>query len=285
MGEVYAATRVVDGLEAAVKVMHADALADPRRARRFQRELRMAAAIDSPHVVRVLEVGSARAPLPYLAMERLRGCSLGSALGKRERLAPTAVVELAEHVARGLEAARRAGVVHRDLKPTNLFRADAAVGAHEGHGNYLWKILDFGASTEADDDGTLTRGRAVGTPGYMAPEQARGAAVDHRADIHALAACLYRALTGQPAFSGADPHAILYAVVHKMPAQPSSVAPLPLAVDAVLAVGLAKDPGQRYARATELADDLAAAVAGSLSSTTRDRADAVLRRHPWGASR
>jgi len=179
-----------------------------------------------------------------------------------------------QHVAIGLEAARAAGIVHRDLKPHNVFLA-------EGGGERRWKILDFGVS-KVGGTGTLTKGHVVGTPAYMAPEQARGEDVDHRADVYSLAAILYRAVTGHPAFTGKDVPTTLYDVVYRVPTQPSILTSLPGDIDRVLAIGLAKDPRDRFASARELATWFTAAVRESLTPEQRKRADDLSAKHPWG---
>ncbi|HEV7556658.1 MAG TPA: hypothetical protein VGO00_14435, partial [Kofleriaceae bacterium] len=121
-----------------------------------------------------------------------------------------------------------------------------------------------------------------GTPAYMAPEQARGEDVDHRADVYSLAAILFRAVTGHPAFTGKDVPTTLYDVVYRIPTQPSILAPLPTDIDRVLAIGLAKDAADRFATATELAAWFTSAMAGELTHEQRQRADELIRRHPWG---
>ncbi|HWU86320.1 MAG TPA: hypothetical protein VN253_03565, partial [Kofleriaceae bacterium] len=130
--------------------------------------------------------------------------------------------------------------------------------------------------------GTLTRGHVIGTPAYMAPEQARGEDVDHRADVYSLAAILYRAVTGHPAFTGKDVPTTLYEVVYRVPTQPSFLAQLPADVDRVLAIGLAKRADDRFATALELARWFSAAAAGALDLEQRRRGDDVIARYPWG---
>jgi hypothetical protein len=274
MGEVYEAHSVTDRGEAAVKLLHPGTLSEPTHVQRFIREAETAARLDCAHVVQVLEVGTTAGEIPFLAMERLRGHDLAHQLRRQRRLQLPQALMLAEHVAVGLEAARTAGIVHRDLKPHNVFFAETA-------GERRWKILDFGVS-KAGGSGTLTKGHVVGTPAYMAPEQARGENVDHRADVYSLAAILYRAVTGHPAFSGKDVPTTLYDVVYRVPTQPSMLAPLPGDVDRVLAVGLAKDTRDRFATAAELADWLAAAIHDALTAEQRRRADELVSRHPWG---
>jgi hypothetical protein len=276
MGEVYEGTSVHDGREAAVKLLHPSTLADPHQVQRFVRETQVAARITCPNVVSVLEVGTTAGEIPFLAMERLRGFDLAHQLRRHRTLPLAQVVELVAQVATGLEAARAAGIVHRDLKPHNLFLAE-----HDNR--FTWKVLDFGVSKLASHHGTLTQGHVVGTPGYMAPEQARGDDVDHRADVYSLTAIIYRSLTGHPPFTGKDVPAVLYDVVYKQPTQPSMLQQLPSDIDRVIALGMAKAVADRIATAAELADAVRAAARGELAIELRRRADILIEKLPWGA--
>jgi len=269
MGEVYDAIELDTGEPAALKLVRRELLADPTHVARFLRESRAAGALASPHVVKLLEAGD-RDP-PYLAMERLHGQTLAERLRSEGRLTPPALAVLIREVGAGLDAASAAGIIHRDVKPQNLFH------------DRVWKILDFGVATLAEDgSGTLTQGGIVGTPSYMAPEQAQGKQLDGRADLYALAAVAYRCVTGRHPFSGADTPALLYAAVHKMPPQPSAAAELPLDVDRWFALALAKDPDGRFATGAAMASAFDAALAGALEPRLRKRADALLRALPWG---
>jgi serine/threonine-protein kinase len=278
MGEVYEARDVAKGTPAAVKLLLVTHLGDAQYVERFAREARAAAALDSPHVVRILEVGTAAAGIPYLAMERLEGAELAALLQERRSLSLTEVVELVDEIARGLDAARGAGIVHRDMKPHNVFHARQPDGAS------LWKILDFGVSKLAETEGTLTRGHVIGTPAYMAPEQARGDDVDHRADVYGLAAIAYRALTGRAPFASRDVANIIHDVVYRMPPRPGGLANLPAAVDAVLAIALCMQPADRFATALDFAAELRRAAAGDTDLDCQRRAAAILRAHPWDAA-
>ena len=271
MGDVYAATHVQTGERAAVKLLTRDSARDPDSVRRFLREARIAASIDVPNVVRVLEVGSDDAPVPFIAMELLEGRDLASILRKERRLEGAELIDMLRQVALGLDAAHEAGVVHRDLKPQNLFRAGD-----------VWKILDFGVSRLVDVDSSLTRGQAIGTPSYMSPEQARGHLVDRRADIFAIGVLAYRALTGQPPFGGSEVPQILYRVVYGMPPRPSEIAHVPIAVDEVLAIALAKRPEDRFATASALVDALEDALSDRIVPELRARARRLTDRLPWG---
>jgi eukaryotic-like serine/threonine-protein kinase len=275
MGEVYEATHVDSGEPAAVKMLLPEVIGRPEYVRRFLREVRIAASLESPHVVRVLEIGDESAAMPYLAMERLRGEDLAQILRRETQLDPERVVEMVRQVAEGVGAAAEAGIVHRDLKPQNLFFTESGV----------WKILDFGVSKLVEGDGTITRGETVGTPQYMAPEQARGAKVDLRADLYALGAIAYRALTGQQPFAGEDLATILVEVLGRMPVRPSALATLPDQIDLVLRIALAKDPAERFQSGADLADALEAAIRSRLPDRERRRAASLLATMPWSPPR
>lgn len=279
MGEVYEAAHVETGDAAAVKLLTHSAGSDPGLVQRFLREVRIAASLRVPNVVRVIEAPPDDPPIPYMAMERLVGENLGEILRRSGHLPLASVIELLREVTVGVEAAHTAGIVHRDLKPGNLF-------LHRPPGEKpVWKILDFGVSKLIDRAGTLTKGHVVGTPEYMAPEQARGEEVDQRADTHALGVITYRTLTGRPAFGGPDIPSILYAVTHEMPPRPSTVVQVVPAVDAVLAIAMAKDRSLRFQKAGELAAALAAAAEGHLDPELKARADRASRDFPWGRGR
>jgi serine/threonine-protein kinase len=275
MGEVYAATNLATGGEAAVKVLQRHMLGDAENVRRFLREAQVVEQLDAPEVVRVLEVGGLEAPTPYIAMERLRGVDLAEVLRRRRQLTLRAVVVLARQAGRGLTAAHAVGVVHRDVKPRNLFRAELPGGKR------TWKVLDFGVSKLAHTSDTLTGGALVGTPAFMAPEQALRGAVTPLSDLHALGVVCYRALTGRPPFAGLALPDTLYKVVHTMPPRPSAVVAVPPAIDDVLMIALAKDPAARFQTATELADALAAAAVGKLGRALARRAAELEELHPW----
>jgi eukaryotic-like serine/threonine-protein kinase len=276
MGEIYRATHVETGEPAALKLLQRGILGDRLHLTRFAREARIAASIDSPHVARILAVGEE--PLPFLAMELLIGEDLAKVLRDQRTLPLDETSSLLHQVADGLTAAHHAGIIHRDVKPQNLFRASTGEGT-------TWKVLDFGISKLAEDDGTLTRDAVVGTPAYMSPEQASGQPIDRRTDIYALGAVAYRCVTGHPAFAGPDSATILYDVVNKMPARPGALATLPSDLDAFFAIALAKRPDDRFADARDLAETFARACRDELDSATRQRGGALLARTRWAAAR
>jgi serine/threonine-protein kinase len=269
MGEVYDATDDA-GAPCAVKVLAAHLLDDVEALRRFHREARVIGALTSPHIVRLIEVSEPDASLPFLALERLEGEDLGEWIKQRPVRELDEVRAIVRAVAAGLDAAHDAGVIHRDLKPANIFAARVGQGV-------AWKLLDFGVSKVSAGDATATLGQIVGTPSYMAPEQALGVALDRRADVYALGVVAYRLLTGTPAVMHGEVAAMIHEVVYRMPPQPSQLATISPHVEAVLAIALAKAPSDRFATAGELA----AALDGG-SPEIVERAASLLARTPWG---
>ncbi|MDB4953558.1 MAG: serine/threonine protein kinase [Myxococcales bacterium] len=255
MGEVYEAVGP-NNVPAAVKLLNARSTSSSAIVERFHREMDVAARLESPHIVRVFEVSKPDAPVPYIAMERLHGTDLATRLRAENRMPSDELVVLIDQVARGLEVARLAGVVHRDLKPHNVFH-------HEGS---VWKILDFGVSKVMDSEGTLTGEGIVGTPQYMAPEQASGGHVTHLADVYALGAIAYRCLTGRSPFKGKDLAELVYQVVHVPPARPGALGRVSRAIEDVLAVAMAKDPRRRFPSAMSFAQAFVLARRGRLVS-------------------
>jgi serine/threonine protein kinase len=209
----------------------------------------------------------------------LFGVDLGSYLRERGRLPVDEVCDLVRQVAAGLEAAHAQRVVHRDLKPSNVFRTVVEEALEP-----VWKVLDFGVSKLSGGlDLTLTANELIGTPQYMAPEQARGEReLDQRTDIYGLSAIAYRALTGEPPFTGELP-SILHHILEQMPAAPSTRAELPGDIDLVFALGLAKRREDRFATAGALAVALSQAARGELDDNLRARAKTLLHDLPYAA--
>ena len=281
MGEVYDAVRLDTKEEAAVKLVHPQLLAERDIVERFLREAKLTSSLSAANVVRVIEASGADAPIPYLAMERLHGDDLATHLRDTKRMGMKKLLTMLRQIGNGLDAAHAAGIVHRDLKPRNIF---CARPRKPGGGDDVWKILDFGVSKLDSGEGTLTGGQIVGTPAYMAPEQARALPVGPRADVFALGVIAYRALTGSPPFSGDTNVEILFRVSHDMPARPSDLVRLPPEVDLVMAVALAKAPEDRFGRATEFATALDAASRGRIDVALTAHANRLLADLPWGAS-
>ncbi len=274
MGEVYSANHVTTTDRAAIKILVASA--EPAQLERFRREAEIASRIRAPGLAAVFDAGVLEGDVPYLVMELLEGHDLAWHLRKAHHLPLAEVLALCDQIAIGIDAAHCAGIVHRDIKPQNLF-------LHEGAPT-SWKLVDFGVSKLTDSHGTLTQNMVVGTPSYMAPEQARGECTDQRSDLFSFGAVLYRALTGQPPFRGKDTPQILFDVVYRAPRQPTLIVPgLPPDVELVLGIALAKRPADRFASGAELAAALRAARAGTLASALRAKARRILDELPWGA--
>ncbi len=273
-GEVYAGHGSEDGLPVAIKVLYPHVAENESSCQRFLREARICGALDSPNIVKVYGSGLSTDGSPFLVMERLLGRDLAQHLRTTPRFGRRAALDLLSQIGGALLTARDAGVVHRDLKPQNLFRVEP---------DGLWKILDFGVSRIDGSSASLTRDGVVGTPSYMAPEQARGEAVDHRADVFALGVIAYRILTGRPPFTGEDAFATMYNVSYRQPLRPSDHAALGADVDLVLALALAKDRERRFASSVTFASTLADAFRGELDARLRRDAQSLLESEPWGA--
>ena len=269
MGEVYEASSPIGPV--AIKLLSSASLSNPNHVLRFLRELRTAAGLVSPHVVRVIEVGEH--PVPFLVMEKLEGETLGEILRGRRAMGAAEVVEMVRQIGEGITVAAQAGIVHRDLKPQNIFL----------HHSATWKILDFGIARAIDQGDTLTAGHVVGTPSYMAPEQASGGDVDHQSDLYALAAITYRALTGQPPYAAGEIAETLYKVVHTRPRRPTDLTDLPPEIDLVLAIGMARDAEYRFTSAAELTAALAGAFKGTLPEGVFDRGRALEHEGAWAS--
>jgi serine/threonine-protein kinase len=208
---------------------------------RFLTEARIVTALQTDHIARVLETADPGSGLPYIAMERLHGHDLRKHMrdSSDARLALDEADDLLHQIAQGIDAAHRADVVHRDLKPSNLFRTDDGT----------WKILDFGVSKIIGEH--TAANSIVGTPNFMAPEQVKGRAVDGRADIFALGAIMYYAITGKLAFHGKNLATVAVQVTRHKPPRPSElVTGIPAGVDEAVMTALAKDPRKRFATAT-----------------------------------
>jgi serine/threonine protein kinase len=258
MGRVYEARhRRLTGKRFAVKLLHPDLARQPDVVTRFQREAEAASAISHPNVVGVHDVNVTDDGQPYIVAELLSGEELGMYLDRVGTLVPADAVRIVRQICKALQAAHDKGVVHRDVKPENVF----LTGDVTRLDTTLVKVLDFGISKVASAGGeSLTKtGMVMGTPDYMAPEQARGDRVDARADVYAVGAILYRALTGRKPFEGLDPMATLTAVLVQEPGRPTTLNPgVPLALELVVQRAMAKNPADRYQTMVELDRELAA---------------------------
>lgn len=251
MGMVFQAEDLHLQRQVALKVMLPEMAARPTSRERFLREARAAANIEHEHIVTIFQVGE-EGGVPFLAMQWLKGMSLEERLQRPQPLSVAQVLRLGQQIARGLAASHERGLIHRDIKPGNLW-------IEPEHGGRI-KILDFGLARPVQDDAHLTQsGAIVGTPSYMAPEQARGEKIDAHCDLFSLGVVLYRMCTGQLPFRGTNTLAVLTALATETPAHVSSLnleLPIPLA-DLVMQL-LAKNPEKRPASAREVADRLKA---------------------------
>lgn len=270
MGRVYIAEHTRIGRKYAVKVIHTPLAHRGDLKVRFDREARAMSAVQSDHVVDMTDVLTAPDGRTCIVTEMLEGQDLDRKLTTLGRLPIGEAVHLIRQACRGVAAAHAVGIVHRDLKPSNLFLAKDA-----GGGTAL-KILDFGVAKMGGDAEMTGTGVIVGTPAYMAPEQARSAMhADARADVYALGAVLYRALTGQAPYGGGDASATLVRLLEESPQRPSLVErTVPPAIEAVIERAMARDPEQRFSTVAELDAALApfdepgrATLAGTMAGT------------------
>ncbi len=250
MGAVYEAQHVDTGRRVAVKVIHRELINDAILTR-FAREARAAGAIETQHIAEVIDAGKeAETGTPYLVMEYLEGEDLQHLLERVGPLSPDLALRIAAQACVGLAKAHEASVVHRDIKPGNIFLA------RREEGEIVVKIVDFGiakikAAQLGQGEGTgLTRtGTIVGTPLYMSPEQARGLRdIDHRTDVWSLGVVLYHALSGRPPHEEAQSFGDLIAAILGKPARPlQELAPwVPAGVAAIVQRAMASEPADRF---------------------------------------
>jgi serine/threonine protein kinase len=261
MGMVFDAEHVRLRRRVAVKVLAQHLAGVGNALARFHREADIISRLQHPHIVQVVDYDTTEQGAPYIVMELLHGESLADRLDRERKLALPEAVRIALQVASGLSFANAAAIVHRDLKPANIFLVSVA-----GQPSYV-KLLDFGISKHAAAAGLTGEFDVLGTPDYMAPEQARGftASVDHRADQFSLAAITYEMLSGTLPFAGDDVASVLSRVINDEPPRLSTVAPsVPSAVEGVLKRALAKSPEQRYPHIADFATALAGASGCSM---------------------
>ncbi|MBI1833190.1 MAG: protein kinase [Planctomycetes bacterium] len=246
MGRVYKARQLALGRIVAIKML-VDA-GDETLVERFHAESQAVAKLQHPNIAQVFETGQVNGQ-PYLVLEYVEGGSLAQKLAGKP-MAPREAAELVEILARAIEHSHQNGILHRDLKPANILLA--ADGTP--------KITDFGLAKRLNEDSKITRtGQIVGTPSYMAPEQASGVTsnIGPAADIYALGAIPYELLTGRPPFQGPDSLQTVMMVLTMEPLAPSTLQPqLPRDLETICLKCLDKSPRKRYASAADLADDL-----------------------------
>ncbi len=247
MGMVYRGLDEALEREVAVKTLTGEGLADEESRIRFQREAKAAAKLQHPNIVTVFETDTDRG-VPYIAMELLQGTSLESLLRSGEALTLAEKLDVVIQVARGLAHAHEHKIVHRDIKPSNIQILDDGTA----------KIMDFGIAKQEGTQLTKT-GMMLGTVHYMSPEQVRGQKLDGRSDIFSLGVILYELLAGRRPFKGEGATDVLYKIVHEEPPplDLSDLGDLSPRLQEIAGRALAKNAPERYATASELADDLA----------------------------
>ena len=261
MAEVYRARDELLGREVAVKVLSERLSTDRSFVERFRREAQAAANLNHPNIVSLYDYGSDGAT-NFIVMEFIDGRSLGELIDQEAPLLPERAAEIAADVAKALERAHNAGLVHRDIKPNNIMMTSSG----------QTKVTDFGIvralGGETDQQMTQT-GMVIGTAAYLSPEQAQGSPVDARSDVYSLGCVLYEMLTGTTPFSGDTPLAVAYKHVRETADPPSSTNPdVPEDLDAITMKSLAKNPDNRYSSATEMRDDLERFIGGQTVQAT-----------------
>ena len=246
MGVVYRASEEGLGRKVALKVIAPEFAQDERFRERFLRESRIAASLDHPHVIPIYQAGEDDGLL-FQAMRYVEGYDLAKLLAEEGALEPRRALDLLGQIAEALDAAHEKGLIHRDVKPSNVLIAESAGREH----CYLG---DFGLTKRTGSlSGISAPGDVVGTLEYVAPEQITGDDVEARADLYSLGCVLYECLTGQPPFPRATDVALLWAHVHEEAQRPSDVrSELPKPIDPVLGRALAKEPARRFETAGEL---------------------------------
>jgi serine/threonine-protein kinase len=261
MGVVYKARQTDLDRVVALKMVLAGSMASAEQVARFQAEAKVAARIQHPHVIPVYETGHANG-LPYLVMRYVDGCSLADRL-RAGPLPPEVAVRIVAAVARAVDDLHRHGVVHRDLKPSNIL-LDA---------NDQPFVTDFGLAKLVEGDSGVTQtGMILGTPQYMAPEQAlgRGKEAGPAADVYSLGTILYECLTGRPPFRESTPFDTLLAVLESDPPRPRQINPhTPRVLEQIVLQCLEKDPPRRFASSATLAEALEGYLKGELVAVRR----------------
>jgi serine/threonine protein kinase len=239
MGVLFEAIDVRTGVSVAVKMLKPAYTLEKDRVARFLRETRIAAELEHPNIASVLEVWQDETGVPFLIMELLRGCTLDEELDARGTLPLSEALDVVVPIARALSASHASGIIHRDVKPANIFLC------REGSSTVVPKLLDFGIAKTPGDDFETQTGLVLGTPGYMAPEQAQHGECGPFTDIWAVGAVLYRALMGHPPHGGNSVGDMLSKLVRE-PVPPLAAKGVPRAICATIDRALALDPHRRY---------------------------------------
>ena len=262
MGEVYRAFDTLRKRPVALKRLRPALLDEPEFEARYRAESQLAARLRSAHVIPIHDYGEIDGQL-FIDMRLVDGEDMGQRLARRSRLAAADAVHVISQVAGALDAAHAAGLVHRDVKPSNVL-----LSSTDGFdGREFAYLVDFGIARAVDSTGVTASGHLVGTLDYMAPERFEPHAPDHRADVYSLACMLFEAMTGRKPFVSHSVAGLLYSHVNTPPPRPSALSGgVSPDFDAVVGRGMAKDPRERYPSAGALAAAAQAALAGSGAS-------------------
>jgi len=255
-GQVWSAHRDADEAHVAIKVLHLELVRSIDALTRFQRELDAIQRLQHPNVISAIDHGTLSDGRPYLVLEYIAGPSLRDVIQERGALPPDEVLEILGPLCDALQVAHDAGLIHRDVKASNVILART-------NGTPRPVLLDFGLVKLTDQVGPgLTSSRSMlGTPAAMAPEQMRGQPVDARTDVYALGLLAYHMLTGQPAFGGAPGVVQSYLQVHGARPRPSAKVDIDPAIDEPIGRALAPEPAERFPSARGLFDALKQAIA------------------------
>jgi serine/threonine-protein kinase len=256
MGSVYKAEHIRMGKALAVKVLRGDFARDPAAVERFRSEARIVSRLSHPHTIAVFDFGEIEALGGfYLAMEYVPGHDLATILRQEGAFHESRVADIAQQILGSLAEAHEAGIVHRDMKPGNVMLMQTRPGED------FAKVLDFGIAKLRDEVAVAqtSAGSIVGTPSYLAPEQARGDPLDARADLYAVGCLLYELLAGQPPFAGRNPMAVVNAHLHEQPPPLAQAAPgISHRVADIVHRALEKRPQDRFGSADEMRDAILA---------------------------
>ncbi len=255
MAEVYKANHPTLGRDVAIKVLSPDLATDEGFRRRFEREAKTVATLKHPNIVTVFDFGMS-GDTYYMVMEYIAGKTLAEHMREQGPMPLNEVLWITRDIANALDYAHSQGVIHRDVKPSNVMLEPLT--SPQGDKHYRAVLTDFGIAKMAAGTSTLTGTGLLGTFDYIAPEQIKAASkVDERADIYSLGVIVYQMLTGHLPFEGSNPAVVIFAHLQQPPPDPREYRPdLPESVSQVLSKALAKDPDERYQSAGELADDL-----------------------------
>ena len=268
MGAVYEATHKLIGKRVAVKVLLDKYAQKDQIVARLQQEARLASSIGHSNIIDITDIGQTQDGRMFVVMEFLEGESLGALIARSGRLEQQRALRIARQIASALGAAHKKGIVHRDVKPENVFLLT------RNEQDYV-KVVDFGISKslrpeDGSDSPRLTQtGMVLGTPLYMSPEQARGDEnLDHRIDVYALGVIMYEMVTGEVPYRGTNYLNVLSQVLSEEPAPPSQInKDVGPDLEAVIEKALDKDRDHRYQSMEELAADLDALMSDSMAST------------------